>query len=183
MYYIRSDTHKQNGNFSITLHVHAQGYIEWKRTMRLAQCPTLIPDTWCFTVNNTEDNDLYDRLCADQRIQRLVIGDECGTAGNRHVQGYTEWKRTMRLAQCKTVIPSAHWEVARASAYDNYKYCSKDGMFTTHGDWEEILRKEGQGQEASLQMYDLIQKLLRDRRSHLKNHGLYIRHKFGTSLH
>ena len=134
---------------------------------------------WCFTINHADpDDDLFDRLCADQRIQRFIIGDECGAAGNLHVQGYMEWKRTMRLAQCKTLIPRAHWEVARASAYDNYKYCSKDGMFATHGDWEQILRKGGQGQEASLQMSDLIQELLRDPRSDLKNHGLYIRHKF-----
>jgi len=80
---------------------------------------------YCFTLNNpvsvlanfTEQPQSYVRFQLYQR--------ERGDKGTEHFQGYLEFDRPVRLSHCKTLIPGAHFEVARGTAQQNYDYCTK----------------------------------------------------------
>ena len=37
---------------------------------------------WCFTLNNSDDDGLFERVRVDKRLRRGIVGDECGAAGN-----------------------------------------------------------------------------------------------------
>lgn len=79
--------------------------------------------SWCFTLNNYHDDDLHNM--ESWMIKRLVCGAEIGESGTPHIQGYVTFTRGMRLYNCKKLLPSAHWEVARAIDAENY--CMKEG--------------------------------------------------------
>jgi len=69
--------------------------------------------------------------------------------------------------------------MARGSSFENYKYCTKDGKFTVFGDWDKIIKyakKSNQcGNQISLPL--IIEALIEDPDSDVKNTGQYLRHK------
>lgn len=56
----------------------------------------------------------------------MVVGFEVGESGTPHLQGYVEFKNQCKLSTLKRWLPSAHFEVAKGTAEDNLKYCTKD---------------------------------------------------------
>jgi len=99
--------------------------------------------TWCFTWNNYSDDDhgaLVSKL--EEHCKYAVVGKEVGDSGTPHLQGYLSLKKRQRLTALKKVFgTNIHFENARGSAEQNYKYCTKDGDFievgtlpTTHKD-------------------------------------------------
>lgn len=76
----------------------------------------------------------------DPRIKRGLYGKETGASGTPHLQGYLETKNQVRLPTLHTLIPGAHWEVAKGSPAQNKEYCSKSGDVTIVGSWEDVLR-------------------------------------------
>lgn len=97
---------------------------------------------WCFTINNyvslPEDETLApevqesfpDHLCA-----YLIEAHEVGESGTVHLQGFCQLKTALTLNQLKHHCPSAHFEVAKGTPYQNFLYCAKG--IQTHQEWIE----------------------------------------------
>ena len=101
---------------------------------------------WVFTVNNYDEDFSYrDHFSnADFKIRRIVWGFENANQNNTpHIQGYVEFLRSMRFVNCKRILPTAYWDVARSSSLNNYRYCIKEGNYQTIGDFS----REEQGQD------------------------------------
>lgn len=79
---------------------------------------------WTFTLNNYSINDI--RLVESKKCQYLVCGFEVGLNGNPHMQGYIEFKESVKFSAMKNWLPGAHFEKALGSAYQNFVYCTKD---------------------------------------------------------
>ena len=108
---------------------------------------------WCFTLNN------YDEACnfteifssPEFQISRVVWGRELAPeTRTRHLQGYLELIRSYRFPHLKKILPNAHWECARGSARDNFKYCTKEGDYDCIGDWSREMADGGSAVEASV---------------------------------
>lgn len=91
---------------------------------------------WCFTLNNYEDWE-YARLaspCSDN-VTWKVVGKEVGKNGTPHLQGCIRFKNPIRLSTLKKNFSNrAHWEIAKGTAEENLKYCSKDGDYMVDGE-------------------------------------------------
>ena len=95
---------------------------------------------WVFTLNNYNYNLNYkDYLSREEfYIKRAVWGYERGGENNvPHLQGYVEFKRSVRLPHVKRVLQSAHWENAIHTPAANFSYCTKGGIFDTIGDFSK----------------------------------------------
>lgn len=87
---------------------------------------------WCFTINNptTECIAQISAIPSDPGlVRRIVVGRETAGTGTRHLQGYIEFKRSVRMAKVKDVLGTrtAHLEPARGSSEQNEQYCTKEG--------------------------------------------------------
>lgn len=91
-----------------------------------------------FTYNSYQEGINYNNhLKRPQfRVKRAVIGyEKAPLTGTRHLQGYVELHRSVRLAVVKKIFPTAHWEPAIESALNNYLYCTKSGKYDIIGDF------------------------------------------------
>lgn len=92
---------------------------------------------WCFTINNYNEEEVQTLQAlgdAAQDISYLVFGREVGANGTRHLQGYVEFPRRLRIAQVKRLIGErAHLETRRGNSNQAADYCKKDGEFTEYG--------------------------------------------------
>lgn len=91
---------------------------------------------WCFTLNNytsQEYSHILERL--PPLCNYVIVGKE-GAEATPHLQGYFETTQRCRLPSLKgAVSPRAHFELARGTAEDNRRYCSKsDQSPFTHGE-------------------------------------------------
>lgn len=98
---------------------------------------------WCFTMNNPTEWD--ETLFQKAECTYIVYGKE--HFGERpadldpsepwtpHLQGYMYMpsQRTMSSMK-KNVHPRCHWEPAKGTADQNYKYCTKEGLAFEHGE-------------------------------------------------
>jgi len=95
---------------------------------------------WCFTLNNPDldEEQLLDRL---SESKYCVFQLERGENGTPHFQGYVMFENRVYFNHIKTLIPGAHFEVAKGSPKDNRKYCTKDegriGDFVESGQFPE----------------------------------------------
>jgi len=87
---------------------------------------------WCFTINNDTYADIDEVLLLN--CTYLVFGFEEGEEGTNHIQGYVHFANARTMLQVKAMLTRAHLEVARGSAHDNYKYCTKEGDFYEFGE-------------------------------------------------
>lgn len=96
---------------------------------------------WCFTWNNYEnENDWKNKLIS--RIGTVgtdffIIGQEVGSRGTNHLQGYIEFKNRTRPIE-SIGIKAIHWEVAKGNREQNYIYCSKDNNILAEKGTEKI---------------------------------------------
>lgn len=93
---------------------------------------------WCFTDHSM---DLFD--WDDKRMRYIVYQDEIGEEGGKeHIQGYVEFKQTVKLSYLKKLNPQIHWEIRRGSREEARDYCMKDDTrkpgtnYKTYGKWE-----------------------------------------------
>lgn len=84
---------------------------------------------WCFTLNNPDGTEVIDK----EQVTYYVIGKEVGESGTPHLQGYVEMKKPVRLSAMTSLLPRAHWEKAIGTPWQNYMYCTKDGVFHEYG--------------------------------------------------
>jgi len=80
---------------------------------------------WCFTLNNPSKEEL-DLPLAWEGTKYLVFQLEEGDSGTPHIQGYVSFTKRCSLSTLKALFPRAHWEVAKGSADQNKKYCTKE---------------------------------------------------------
>ncbi len=102
---------------------------------------------WCFTLNNPV---AAETPCFQENWMRyLVYQLEEGDAGTPHFQGYVQCLAQVRLTKFKAWLPRAHFEPAKGSPDQNYKYCTKEprldgptecGNMTSQGKRKDIDR-------------------------------------------
>lgn len=102
-----------------------------KRT-KLAPSSSGRSRTWCATINNYDDS-TYQQAVNVTGTSYHVIGKEVSATGTPHLQCYFKFTNAMRLSSLKTLLPTAHWEIARGSSIQNRDYCTKDGDFEERG--------------------------------------------------
>ncbi len=93
--------------------------------------------SYCLTLNNYTDEELehWNTLFAEGK--RWIIGKEIGEEKTPHLQAYIQYKSSRSFGKMKKLFPRAHIEQAKGSPEENWKYCKKDGNFTTNMDFEE----------------------------------------------
>lgn len=99
---------------------------------------------WCFTWNNYPENweELFQNTFGPggpggPRVCKWVAGQEVGENGTPHIQGYILFRDRVRPL---SFFPGehdwgrkCHWEAAKGSPQDNYRYCTKDNRFIASG--------------------------------------------------
>lgn len=92
---------------------------------------------WCYTLNNytkEEEESLKNLTTKNPKVTYHVFGRESGESGTPHLQGYFEFKTSIRLTQAKGLISSrCHIEQRRGSAQAAAAYCKKDGDYQEYG--------------------------------------------------
>lgn len=82
---------------------------------------------WCFTYNNPPSS------WEPGECEYCVYGREhAGSTGTEHLQGYVRFKTQKKLAGVRLWAEGAHWEPARGTVEQNFKYCTKEN------DWKEL---------------------------------------------
>lgn len=90
---------------------------------------------FCFTLNNYTST-IYTRVLEflTKNCERWIVGKEVGTNGTPHLQGYGEFKNAKNIIYVsKEFLFNAHVSKANGNKENNYKYCSKDGIFEAGG--------------------------------------------------
>ena len=85
--------------------------------------------TWCFTLNNpTEDEVLLPQSWDPETYKYLVYQLEQGENGTPHLQGYISFNNQKRFSEFRKyfVDERAHVAVAKGTAKQNRKYCTKE---------------------------------------------------------
>ena len=94
----------------------------------MSQAQTSQVARWCFTYNNysEEINYLEYLKKAEFRIKRCVYGREVApTTGTKHMQGYVEFFRSLRLNSVRKIFNAAFWTPAKGNSLQNFRYCTK----------------------------------------------------------
>lgn len=92
---------------------------------------------WCFTKNSYTSVDPPEGLL--EKTEYLLFGEEeAPETGEPHLQGYAVFNGRVRLSQIKSILDAtewagAHWEKARGTTADNYKYCTKGSLYHEYG--------------------------------------------------
>jgi len=100
---------------------------------------------FCFTINNyTEEEE--NSLKGVKGMKYIIVGQESGDSGTKHLQGYIQFKDAKTINSLKKVNNRAHWEIARGTPDQASAYCKKEGSF-----WEEGELGTGQGFRTDLE--------------------------------
>lgn len=92
--------------------------------------------SWCFTLNNPTVDEAHLLPTPDhpQRVQRVKFCCyqlEQGESGTPHIQGYFQFGCQRSLNVVRSILPRAHWEVAKGTPTQNFEYCTKlDGRLS-----------------------------------------------------
>lgn len=120
---------------------------------------------WCFTMNNPGLDEVEALFTLQYQCRWMIVGNEKGTNGTHHFQGFVMFKNAVRLATVKDISARAHWEIARGSWEDNKKYCSKDGDFMTYGTEPATQKRKGEeGAEAERERWHRMRTLAKEQK-------------------
>ena len=102
---------------------------------------------WCFTLNNYNESDLkrIKESLNEEEVTYAVVGKETGKQGTKHLQGFINFKRKLRLNKVKMFVTAkAHLEKSKGSDVQNKAYCTKDGdIFIELGVPSNVTEKGG----------------------------------------
>lgn len=87
---------------------------------------------YAFTINNYTDEDV--ESCKKLKCRYIILGDEIGENGTKHIQGYVYFNQAKSFASVKKKIPRGHIEPAKGNAEQNREYCSKQSVLFTSGE-------------------------------------------------
>lgn len=87
---------------------------------------------FCFTLNNYTEQE-YEAIINYKDPVYMVVGKEVGEKGTPHLQGYYYFKYAKTVTSFKKEFPKMHFEIAKGTAKQNQKYCSKEGNFIEKG--------------------------------------------------
>lgn len=116
---------------------------------------------YCFTINNYGPNEVLSlsNLVPSGIASYVVYGFEVGENGTRHIQGYVELPRRLRINQIVALLGGrAHVERRLGTGDQAAQYCKKDGNFREDGE----ISVSGQGHRSDL---DALHSSLREKRS------------------
>lgn len=87
---------------------------------------------WTLTVNNPTNaiKAQVDSLVSTS--EKWILGNEVGDSGTPHIQGYIRFKNQIRFSTLKKKVPTAHWEKAKGTPDQNFRYCSKEGNYRSN---------------------------------------------------
>lgn len=113
--------------------------------------PVAMARHWCFTINNpVETPDELIELFIGKKVRYLVFQKEKGESETPHYQGYAEFSSPQRLAGCKKIHGTAHWEPRHSSRDNARNYCIKEES-RIEGPWEYgEWNTRGQGSRSDL---------------------------------
>jgi hypothetical protein len=79
---------------------------------------------WCITLNNYVEPCL---LFNEEIMHFMVCGIEIApNTGTKHIQGYVQFKKRIKLSGIKKLWPTCHAETAKGSPDQNVAYCTKE---------------------------------------------------------
>lgn len=81
---------------------------------------------WVFTLNNPQEDSETLMNLLSPLSGYCIFQKEQGSNGTQHYQGYIQFTVRKRLTAAKSILPRAHWEVARGSPQQCKDYCSKE---------------------------------------------------------
>lgn len=93
--------------------------------------------SYCFTLNNPDEDEVLVPQSWEEKYKYLVYQLEEGEAGTRHLQGYIAFNNPLDFDTFRKYFPGerAHIEVAKGTAKQNRKYCTKEEG-RLDGPWE-----------------------------------------------
>lgn len=90
--------------------------------------------SYCFTLNNYNDDELATLREAGRSAKYLVMGLEVGESGTPHVQGYVVFQSAKTLSAAKATLGArCYLERARGTPEEASNYCKKDGSYEQFG--------------------------------------------------
>lgn len=95
---------------------------------------------WVFTLNNPTQDELIilRSLVLSEKVAYICWGEEVGSEGTPHLQGYVELLNRQRLVGVKKILNSrCHFEPRRGTQQQAISYCKKDGVFVEFGTKKE----------------------------------------------
>lgn len=106
---------------------------------------------YCFTLNNWEPDDRTRLETDDSNVRYIVFGEEVGAlCGTPHLQGYLELnvEERMTVLNPRLFGNRAHLQVARGTAEQNKRYCTKDAVNV----YERGTPRSGKGSRTDLDL-------------------------------
>ena len=125
---------------------------------------------WCFTLNNPTRTK-EDTMSLFPNALSIIIGDEVGENGTKHLQGYIRFKNAVSFNCITTALPGAHVEAAKGDPASNFKYCSKGGKFVHRGTFNKS------GGNHSEENRNIVKRLIDSRYDTVRFESTYVRNK------
>lgn len=100
--------------------------------------------SYVFTLNNYTEEEEEKTRDLGETCRYMVFGKEVGEQGTPHLQGYIVFPNARSLAGVKSLLPRAHFEVAKGNAEQNREYCSKQGDFFEFGEMPISQKRKGE---------------------------------------
>ena len=98
---------------------------------------------WVFTINNPRDTP-RELPRGPPPVRYLCFGEEVSQNGTPHLQGYVVFENAVsQPSQYFRQYGNGHFEVAKGTASENIRYCSKDGKFSEYGVRPQDKRDQG----------------------------------------
>lgn len=86
-----------------------------------------------FTCNNPTEDDLNRVKVPPRPVRFLIVGDEVGKQGTRHLQGFIHLEAQHVFSVVQKWMPRAHFDHAFGDDFVNDTYCSKQKEFVRIG--------------------------------------------------
>lgn len=116
------------------------------RSSRFALFAMAQARNWCFTIHDPAS------IWEEDPRERYVVWqlESCPETGRKHLQGYVEFNKQLRLAALKKLHPTAHWEARRGTRDQARAYCMKEET-RLEGPYERGTWETQQGKRTDLE--------------------------------